>query len=135
MAMIKRLTKNDVSWIEPNSTSHQSGINLPMKTFSAMFEPFFSFSNYIERFSFNVNWFRMDGSLAHNGPIDVVYYPSKNELRMVKIPVHSVISFLRQNLLLVITRKEVEISITPIPPGGEHLLEQLGLNYLIEMLP
>ena len=33
----KRFTKNDLSWLLPDSKSHQSGINLPLSDFEKLF--------------------------------------------------------------------------------------------------
>ena len=91
MLAIKRLTTNDISWFSPKSKSHQSGINLPLKSFKEMFQDVYNdASSNAPRLDITANWFASDGTLIDTSKSQVIKYHSKNELRLVTVPIQSV---------------------------------------------
>tara|TARA_B100001175_G_C19072384_1_gene431929 strand:- start:114 stop:482 length:369 start_codon:yes stop_codon:yes gene_type:complete len=80
----KRFTKNDLSWLLPNSKSHQSGINLPLAEFESLFPEIVRMEG-APRLAFRVSWFDKDGEEFAQTENDVVWYNSKNELRILQI--------------------------------------------------
>ena len=73
MLAIKRLTTNDISWFSPKSKSHQSGINLPLKSFKEMFEDVYNdASSDAPRLDITANWFASDGTLIDTSKSQVI---------------------------------------------------------------
>jgi len=132
---LKRLTRNDVSWIEPRSNSHQSGINLPIKSFAEMFSDVISGKENVPRKKFTSHWYFADGSQANETEIEIAFYKSKSELRILKVPKKNTRNILREKNLLLIRRDEKFLHITHLIPNSEHLIKELGLNYLVDILP
>ena len=80
----KRFTKNDLSWLLPDSKSHQSGINLPLSEFEKLF-PEITRMEGSPRLAFQVSWFDKVGEEFAKTENDVVWYNSKSELRILQI--------------------------------------------------
>ena len=94
MTGIKRLTKNDLSWLESGSKSHQAGINLPLRQFEQMF-PEICRRRGSPRLKFKISWFDKSGDLFATSENEVVWYSSKNELRLLQLAsagLHGVVS-------------------------------------------
>ena len=135
---IKRLTTNDVSWFHPQSKSHQSGINLPLKAFKHMFTELISRQDEERppRQKFIVAWYDREGEIICDSESEVVYYPSKNELRLLHIPKQSVGQFVEDGVHLLIRRGvDAQLTITCLPSSAEHLLRELGFTSLLDKLP
>ena len=135
---IKRLTKNDVSWFHPQSKSHQSGINLPLKAFKHMFTELIARREEERppRERFIVSWYSERGETICDSECEVVYYHSKNELRLLHIPKQNIAQFIERDVHLLIRRGiDVRLNITCLPPSVEHLLRELGMVSLLEKLP
>ena len=94
MTGTKRLTKNDLSWLESGSKSHQAGINLPLRQFELMF-PEICRRHGSPRLKFKISWFDKSGDLFATSENEVVWYSSKNELRLLQLAsvgLHGVVS-------------------------------------------
>jgi hypothetical protein len=135
---VKRLTTNDVSWFHPQSKSHQSGVNLPLKSFKDMFAELILRRNEERppREQFVVAWYSEEGELICDSECDVVYYPSKNELRLLHIPKQKVAQFIEDGVHLLIRRDvDAHLTVTCLPSSAEHLLSELGMITLLDKLP
>ena len=116
---VKTLTKNDVSWLAPSSDSHQDAINLPLKDFDDMFSDVRSDEPH--RFPFEVHWHYFDGSNFAKTSCDVVYYETKNELRIVinKDSAGAYSRLAQEGTILVIKRREYDLEIFAIKPPSD----------------
>ena len=111
----KRLTKNDLSWLEPGSKSHQSGINLPLHQFERMF-PEISRREGSPRITFQVSWFDKSGEIFAATENDVVWYSSKNELRLLHVSGVGLSNVAGIGDLLEINREKRSLEATVQPP-------------------
>jgi len=135
---LKRLTMNDVSWFKPNSKSHQSGINLPLKAFKNMFLDLIEQHDQEipPRQSYETLWYNQQGEILTESTSEVIYYMSKNELRLVHIPKQSLSQFIENGMYLLIANEmDQKLSITCMDSSEGHLLHKLGFGWLIERLP
>ena len=112
---IKRLTKNDLSWLESGSRSHQSGINLPLRRFEQMF-PEISRAEGSPRLTFQVYWNDKSGDRFAATVNDVVWYSSKNELRLLHVSGVGLSNVAGIGDLLEINRKKRSLEATVQPP-------------------
>ena len=128
---IKRLTKNDLSWLEPGSKSHQSGINLPLRQFEQMF-PEISRAEGSPRLTFQVFWNDKSGDRFAVTVNDVVWYSSKNELRLLHVGKVSLSSIASAGDLIAIERTNRSLEVHVLPSGSERVLEIIGYD---EALP
>ena len=136
MLAIKRLTTNDISWFSPKSKSHQSGINLPLKSFKEMFQDVYNdASSNAPRLDITANWFASDGTLIDTSKSQVIKYHSKNELRLVTIPIQSVSHYVDLGSHMLVRRSGSTIDITIFSEDCEHLIRQLGHEVLLQKLP
>ena len=132
---VKRLTRNDVSWLKSGAKSHQCAINLPMKGFRRMFESFIKFGDEIHRRTILSIWFNQSGIVLSKVECVITYYPSKNEIRLLRVPRNDTGELLKEGNLLVIRKYEGQLRVTLIPEGCEHLINELGRNDLLNTLP
>ncbi len=132
---LKRLTKNDVSWLTPGSSSHQAGINLPKRAFIDLFEDISQIEENSPSKIFQASWFRQSGEEVWCGEIEIKFYNSKQEFRLINLPRSDNLAHLKVGHLLIFNRKQDAIRITPLSAGGEHLVRELGLKDLCELLP
>jgi hypothetical protein len=133
---IKRLTINDISWFSPKSNSHQSGINLPLKSFKDIFRDIYDdSSDNAPRLDVTVNWYTSDGSLIDSSNSQIIKYHSKNELRLVAVPKRSVSHYVDIESHLLFKRDGSTIDITIFSEDCEHLIRQLGHEVLLQRLP
>jgi len=132
---LKRLTKNDVSWIKPKSSSHQAGINLPKGGFSEMFSDIIAKEEENPRLSFNTFWYRQCGTLVTEKECEVIWYQKKKEFRLVHIPASKLTGIMKIYHLIIIRREEKQLHITPLSKDGEHLVNELGRSDLVQTLP
>jgi len=136
MLAIKRLTTNDISWFSPKSKSHQSGINLPLKSFKEMFQDVYNdASSNAPRLDITANWFASDGTLIDTSKSQVIKYHSKNELRLVTVPIQSVSHYVDLGSHMLVRRSGSTIDITIFSEDCEHLIQQLGHEVLLQKLP
>lgn len=136
MLAIKRLTTNDISWFSPKSKSHQSGINLPLKSFKEMFQDVYNdASSNAPRLDITANWFASDGTLIDTSKSQVIKYHSKNELRLVTVPIQSVSYYVDLGSHMLVRRSGSTIDITIFSEDCEHLIRQLGHEVLLQKLP
>lgn len=136
MLAIKRLTTNDISWFSPKSKSHQSGINLPLKSFKEMFQDVYNdASSNAPRLDITANWFASDGTLIDTSKSQIIKYHSKNELRLVTIPIQSVSHYVDLGSHMLVRRSGSTIDITIFSEDCEHLIRQLGHEVLLQKLP
>ncbi|MGB2335590.1 MAG: hypothetical protein ACPH87_08030 [Candidatus Poseidoniaceae archaeon] len=136
MLAIKRLTTNDISWFSPKSKSHQSGINLPLKSFKEMFQDVYNdASSNAPRLDITANWFASDGTLIDTSKSQVIKYHSKNELRLVTVPIQSVSHYVDLGSHMLVRRSGSTIDITIFSEDCEHLIRQLGHEVLLQKLP
>jgi len=136
MLAIKRLTTNDISWFSPKSKSHQSGINLPLKSFKGMFQDVYNdASSNAPRLDITANWFASDGTLIDTSNSQVIKYHSKNELRLVTVPIQSVSHYVDLGSHMLVRRSGSTIDITIFSEDCEHLIRQLGHEVLLQKLP
>ena len=136
MLAIKRLTANDISWFSPKSKSHQSGINLPLKSFKEMFQDVYNdASSNAPRLDITANWFASDGTLIDTSNSQVIKYHSKNELRLVTVPIQSVSHYVDLGSHMLVRRSGSAIDITIFSEDCEHLIRQLGHEVLLQKLP
>lgn len=136
MLAIKRLTTNDISWFSPKSKSHQSGINLPLKSFKEMFQDVYNdASSNAPRLDITANWFASDGTLIDTSNSQVIKYHSKNELRLVTVPIQSVSHYVDLGSHMLVRRSGSTIDITIFSEDCEHLIRQLGHEVLLQKLP
>lgn len=136
MLAIKRLTTNDISWFSPKSKSHQSGINLPLKSFKEMFQDVYNdASSNAPRLDITANWFASDGTLIDTSKSQVIKYHSKNELRLVTVPIQSVSHHVDLGSHMLVRRSGSTIDITIFSEDCEHLIRQLGHEVLLQKLP
>lgn len=112
---IKRLTKNDLSWLETGSRSHQSGINLPLRQFEQMF-PEISRAEGSRRLTFQVFWNDKTGERFAATVNDVVWYSSKNELRLLHVAKVGLSNIAGVGDMLEIERKNRSLEATVLPP-------------------
>lgn len=124
---IKRLTRNDHSWLESGSRSHQSGINLPLGQFERIF-PEISGSEGSPRLAFEVHWYRTGGDRFATTSNDVVWYASKRELRLLHVGQDAFAPIADTGNLLVIVRNNDVLEIYVLPAGSEKVLEIMGLG-------
>ena len=80
----KRFTKNDLSWLESGSKSHQAGINLPLRQFELMFPEIYRRQGS-PRLKLKTSWFDKSGELFATSENEVVWYSSKSELRLLQL--------------------------------------------------
>ena len=132
---LKRLTKNDVSWLQPRAKSHQCAINLPRKSFNAMFEDMLEKEGKILRDKLIVHWYQTDGTKLSFSESEVVYYHSKAEFRLLQIPRNNLEDILIESHLLLFRREGDNLHITHLGPNSEHLINELGLSNLFDILP
>ena len=128
---IKRLTKNDLSWLESGSRSHQSGINLPLRRFEQMF-PEISRAEGSPRLTFQVYWNDKSGDRFAATVNDVVWYSSKNELRLLHVGNVGLSHFADVGDLIAIRRKNRTLEIRLLPSESESIFEFIGYD---EALP
>ena len=128
---IKRLTKHDLSWLEPGSSSHQSGINLPLRQFEKMF-PEISRAEGSPRLTFQVFWNNKSGDRFAATVNDVVWYSSKNELRLLHVGKVSLPGIASAGDLIAIKRMDRSLEVHVLPSGTERILEIIGYG---EALP
>jgi hypothetical protein len=127
---IKRLTENDVSWLEPGSKSHQAGINLPLRQFKVMFPEIVNCEGS-PRLNLQINWHGRKGGLFANTKNDVVWYNSKRELRILHVTKEGFPPLARAGDLLVISRNQKFLEIYILPIGTEKVLKVMGLGELL----
>ena len=133
---LKRLTRNDVSWLEPNARSHQCAINLPIKSFGEMFQDIIRLGEGVHRVAVVAHWYRSDGTKLFHGTSNVAYYHSKREVRLLEVPREDGLrGVLKEGHLLLFKRQGNSLHITHAPPGNEHLVTQLGRRDLVDRLP
>ena len=122
---VKKLTRNDVSWMSPNSKSHQAGINLPLKSFRTMFSYLIEDeSENAPREELVTKWFTEEGEIIAEKSCGVVRYHSKNELRLVNIPTRLLAQHLEEGLFLLIRKIESTLHITVLGFNPIHLLSE-----------
>ena len=123
LGAIKRLTRNDVSWISPQSKSHQAGINLPLRSFKTMFTQLIQYQDETApRKTFEIKWFTADGIIIADNKSQVVRYHSKNELRLVNIPKNRLAQYLQEGHYLFIRRDSNLLHITIFDVDPSHLI-------------
>ena len=132
---LKRLTRNDVSWLEPMAKSHQCAINLPTKAFTEMFEDVQRQEGNTPRREFMVHWYMSDGTKLTNKGSEVVYYHSKSEFRLLNVPRENVRGVLKVNHLLFFRREGGNLHVTHLGPSGTHLVSEFGYSKLVQKLP
>ena len=120
-AGIKRLTKNDHSWLKPSSKSHQAGMNLPLGQFSEMF-PEIVGAEGSPRVELIVSWYDSEGTRIGVTDNEVVWYNSKRELRLLKIRKETFSELARTGSLIAIHRKNEKLQIRAIPKSLEPIL-------------
>jgi hypothetical protein len=133
---IKRLTRNDCAFKDPDSKSHQIGFNLPRQSFGEIFQDLITDESVrVVKQNFVVKWFdsaeQEIAELIHA----IKFYHSKGELRMVDLN-HAILkeTFEIESLLLF-KRNGIDITVTIYPPGSEvKLAESHGID-LIAKLP
>tara|TARA_Y100000994_G_C15356452_1_gene302931 strand:- start:64 stop:429 length:366 start_codon:yes stop_codon:yes gene_type:complete len=106
----KILTKNDLSWLSPNSKSHQSGINLPLRQFSDFFPEIFGLEGS-PRMSFEIQWTTDDNEVFSYTENDVVWYSSKRELRLLHIGTEGLYHMAKIGDSLMIEREGLQLRI------------------------
>tara|TARA_B100000029_G_scaffold312342_1_gene304834 strand:- start:397 stop:792 length:396 start_codon:yes stop_codon:yes gene_type:complete len=127
---IKRLTKNDHSWLESDSTSHQAGVNLPLGQFEDMFPEIVGFEDN-PRIAFKIHWHHTSGDLYASTSNEVVWYQSKRELRLLHVGQEAFGPIADTGNLLVIVRNENILEIFVMPAGSEKVLAIMGLEHRI----
>ena len=132
---LKRLTRNDISWLEPGAKSHQCAINLPTKSFTMMFQDLLKQEGTVLRREFMVHWYRCDGTKLLNRGSEVAYYHSKSELRLLNVPRDEVPSILKLNHILLFRREGGNLHVTNLGIGGSHLAGEFGYSKLVQKLP
>ena len=132
---LKRLTKNDVSWLQPKAKSHQCAINLPRKSFNSMFQDLLEKEGEILRDKFIIHWYQTDGRKLSHSESEVVYYHSKAEFRLLQVPRINLEKTLIQSHILLFRREGKNLHITHLGPNSEHLISELGFNNLVDILP
>lgn len=132
---LKRLTRNDVSWLEPNAKSHQCAINLPTKSFTEIFEDVQRQEGNTPRREFMVHWYMSDGTKLTNKASEIVYYHSKSEFRLLNVPRENVRGILKVNHLLFFRREGGNLHVTHLGLGGTHLVSEFGHSTLVQKLP
>jgi hypothetical protein len=125
-----------VSWFSPRSKSHQSGINLPLKSFKQMFSEIYE-NKLVNapRIKLSICWHLPNGLIVEESSSEVIMYHSKNELRLVGIPKNSIHHYIDVDSYLLFNRNNSNITITILADGFEHLFQQLGLGNLLGKLP
>jgi len=126
-AGIKRLTRNDYSWLEPGSRSHQAGINLPLKQFADVF-PDLVGSTGSPRILFSAKWFSVDGRIISSCSHEVVWYESKRELRLLHLEKDIFRMVAKTGAMLAISRSEYELEIRAVPDSAEPILGLFNLT-------
>ena len=132
---LKRLTRNDVSWLEPKAKSHQCAIHLPTKAFTEMFEDIQRQGGKVPRRGFMVHWYLSDGTKLTNKGSEIVYYHSKSEFRLLNVPRENVRDILKVNHLLFFRREGGNLHVTHLAPGSTHLVSEFGHSKLVQKLP
>lgn len=126
-AGIKRLTRNDYSWLEPEAKSHQAGINLPLKQFADMF-PDLVGSIGSPRIFFTAKWFSADGRAISSCNHEVVWYESKRELRLLHLEKDVFGMVARTGAMLAISRSGRELEVRAVPESAEPILGLFNLS-------
>jgi hypothetical protein len=127
ISAIKKLTRNDVSWISPGSKSHQAGINLPLRSFRSMFISLIQNEEVnAPRQAFQTVWYTSHGELIVESLCQVVRYHSKNELRLVNIPKNNLAQHLEEEHYLFIRRDMDFLHISVLEFDPSHLMKELG---------
>jgi len=126
-AGIKRLTRNDYSWLEPGSKSHQAGINLPLKQFADVF-PDLVGSTGSPRIFFTAKWFSADGRAISPCNHEVVWYESKRELRLLHLEKDVFGMVARTGAMLAIGRSGNELEIRVVPDSAEPILRLFNVT-------
>ena len=132
---LKRLTRNDVSWLEPKAKSHQCAINLPTGAFTEMFEDVQRQEGNTPRREFMVHWYMSDGTKLTNKGSEIVYYHSKSEFRLLNVPREKARDIMKENHLLFFRREGGNLHVTHLGPGGTHLVSEFGHSKLVQKLP
>lgn len=132
---LKRLTRNDVSWLEPKAKSHQCAINLPTKSFTTMFQDILKQDGNILREKFMVHWYLTNGTKLIHSEAEIVYYHSKSELRLLNVPRNNIQIILKEHHLLLFRREGRSLHITHLTPNSEHVVSELGRHDLVDILP
>lgn len=132
---LKRLTRNDVSWLQPKAKSHQCAINLPTKSFNPMFQDLLNQEGNVLRDKFMVHWYQTDGTKLTHSESEIAYYHSKAELRLLQVPRTNMEDVLKELHLLLFRREGRSLHITHLEPNCEHLVSELGRHDLVDILP
>ena len=126
-AGIKRLTRNDHAWLEPESKSHQAGINLPLKQFADVF-PDLVGSTGSPRIYVSAKWFSADGRAISSCNHEVVWYESKRELRLLHLEKDVFGMVARTGAMLAISRSGSELEVRAVPESAEPILGLFNLS-------
>jgi len=133
---IKKLTKNDCSFKDPTSRSHQMGINLPIKSFKPMFvNLIIDFSEKVINRNYSIKWYDYTGGVIQESIHCIKYYHSKNELRLVDMSHPEIKERFEINSLLIFQKRESNIEVTILPPDSEHLVSLFGRSDLLKLIP
>tara|TARA_Y100001970_G_C13809380_1_gene639213 strand:- start:283 stop:690 length:408 start_codon:yes stop_codon:yes gene_type:complete len=124
---LKKLTKNDLSWLEPGSKSHQAGINLPLRQFRDLF-PGISDREGSPRVGLDVRWHDEDGDVFAYTRNDVVWYSSKRELRLLHVGREGLFHMAEIGDLMVIERVEQRLEVHVLPGKLEGELDIIGIG-------
>ena len=83
-----------------------------------------------------VDWYNIEGQKILDIVQEVVYYPSKNEIRLLKIPRdEEITNFLKVGNLLLFRKEGGHLKITQLDNSMIHVINELGHRDLFDKLP
>ena len=133
---VKRLTQNDCAFKNPQSRSHQIGVNLPRKAFGEMFEDMITNeSERVVQQNFVICWLNPNGEEICQSIHSLKFYHSKKELRLVDLRVFELLDYLEPGSLVVFSRDEIDLTARIFPPGSENLVGSMYGNDVIAAIP
>jgi len=133
---VKRLTVNDCAFKNPQSRSHQIGVNLPKKAFGEMFQDMITnVSERVVQQNFVICWLNSNGEEICQSMHSMKFYHSKKELRLVDLRIYELLDHLEPGSLIVFSRDEIDLMAQIFPPGSENLVGSMYGNDVINAIP
>jgi hypothetical protein len=133
---VKRLTRNDCAFKDPQSSSHQIGVNFPKKAFGEMFEDMITNdSEKVVQQNFVVSWLKPSGEEICQSMHSMKFYHSKKELRLVDLRVFELLDYLEPGSLLVFSRENIDLTARIYPPRSENLVGSIYGNDVLTTIP
>lgn len=133
---VKRLTQNDCAFKDPQSRSHQIGVNLPKKAFGEMFQDMITnVSERVVQQNFVICWLNSNGEEICQSMHSMKFYHSKKELRLVDLRIYELLDHLEPGSLIVFSRDEIDLTAQIFPPESENLVGSMYGNDVINAIP